>query len=282
MLSAVLGMAPHTAAYCGLEHCPIGYRPEQPAKWAVGLSWRMVTFKQAGREVGFQQGTTRLEWRPSRRFILGGDLPVSAPLTASKHAYGFSNPLVFAEAALLMGEGARLSIGSQLELPYGDISEGFASNHVMGVPYAVVGRSIGAFSLSTRLGWSTAIPYRASKAAAQSRYDNPFGTSAQSARVAHLEPVSAGTATFIEPHSDRDLLFRIEGSLKFRVATAALSLNGAHAMEPEFAPENAVSFGASVEVPFGEGFSIRPEVRFPLMRPARFESAGGMGIRKAF
>jgi hypothetical protein len=242
----------------------------------------MVTFEQEGREVGFQQGVTRLEWRPSRRFILGADLPVSSALTDSRHAYGFSNPMLFAQAAAIIRNGANLSFGGQCELPYGDVSGGFASNHAMGVAYGAANGSIGNTSVAIRMGLSTAIPYHVSRSTDVSPYGHPLGSTTLAAKIAHAKHEHAGSTSFIEPHSDRDLLFGIEGSRRLRIGTAALNMNWAHAMESGYLPENAISGGVSFEVPFGERLSIRPEVRFPLMYPARFESAGGIGIRNSF
>jgi hypothetical protein len=277
-----LAMASVGSANCGLDHCPIGFRPDQAAKWALGFSWRMVTYKQGGEGVGFQQGTARLEWRPTANSTLGAELPVSAPLTESRFAYGISNPLLFAEAAVSSAGGSRFSLGTQVELPYGDVSKGFASEHAMGVVFASAGRAFGNYSLSSRLGWSTSIPYHASQATDPSPYDHPLGGHAVSAHVSHSQHLPGGATSFVEPHSSRDLLFRIEASRRFPVGTTSVNLNGAHAMEPGFAPENALSGGVSVDVPFGERYSIRPEIRFPLTQPSRFESAGGVGIRRAF
>lgn len=281
ILSASLLSALEVQAYCGLEHCPIISQPQHPDKWAVGLSWRMVSFKKEGKKIGFQQVTTRLEWRPSPRFILGSDLPITLPLTDSKYLYGFSNPLVFAEAVVPYESETRLAFGSQFELPYGGISKGFATNHLMAMPYAVVSRFFGAISLSTRLGWGTSIPYRAPKPSTPSS-NTALGTTAISSRVAHVHQLPEGATAFVEPHSNRDLLYRIAVAYKAPMATTEIQISGAHAFEAGFSPQNAFSTGLSVAFRYNDHLTVLPELRLPLTQPARFEKSAGLGFRATF
>jgi hypothetical protein len=260
--SLLLLAAQGLQAHCGLNFCP---RDEDVAgnRFTAGLALRQTGFDLADHGGQYTEVMPDFQYTRNGKLLLGANLAIAGLMVEGETRWGLENPLLYGEWRCFPGTDNRLSLGLQLELPFGDEEKGIGTDHTMLVPYVSFGKGFDPFFASATLG-----------------YNQAFGGGE--------EDTADPAVLYVHPHEDREFLYRVSAGISVwdKRANPEIYLNGQHPLvdEKENLPEDEdddLSLGLSVPVRLGN-IAVTPKAEFPLLSPSRFDWGAGVDFGYGF
>ena len=172
---------------------------------------------------------------------------------------GLTNLLLFAERRLGENNGASISAGGQLEVPVGDDEDGIASDHWELIPYAAVRQP------TAVLPWSALAGFRFSL------------------EDGHGHGRGRGTPLFVNPHEDKEFLYRFSVFPARRMGEFApeIFVDGQHALDGPSDGTGFLSLGGKALADFG-GWRLGPTAEIAVTKPRRFDYKLGVAAGATF
>lgn len=239
-------------ASCGLTMCPgPDLDSPSPKSWRFESVLHQTRFDIEGISGRYTQLTVRADYRPRAAWTAGAYLPMIRAAFQSEEHMGLGNPVLYAEGPRFRG----LSIGGQLELPFGDRHHGLAAEHMETLPYAAWhGEWRRGFPASTRLGFRTSLSQ------------------------AHGH--GAGTPLLVNAHEDKELAYRA-GIAPFPISmkwASEIFLDGQHAFSGEIAGTGFLTAGFVIRTPLTGRLTLGFLFETPLTSPERLRSRAGLNL----
>jgi len=206
---------------------------------------------------------------------------------------GFGNPRIYGQATVARSAG--LSVGLEVDLPWG--MDEVSGDHAELIPFLSVeqsGMQWGVFaSLGFRAGLGSDHAHGPSHHESAGLRRDPGhdpdvdpghdpaghdpGHDDESGDAHHLH----GSIDPVDPHSDRELLYRVGVTRNVRDTSIQVYLDGQSVVKDVPGPKQFAAVGLEVEFP-GLGLLWAPGVELPLGEDRRFESAIHLGVRALF
>ena len=250
LFAGALALLPQVAeASCGLDMCPIDAAPDvvpprvrlqsqtRHTEAPDGAAWYVEEF------VGAQVVAVR---RPGAELRLGASLPVIWLRDATGPWTGLGNTIALAELGLHRGEArGEVALGTQLELPTTTRDTHDDAGNTVLLPYLRGMVARGPVDLSARVGWARSV---GGAAAGHSHDDLGF-----------LPTVE------VNPHSDSELLQRLELGLLLRPGAVSLRPALAAQLIEELGPQGILvpSGGPALDL-FAGPVRMRAQAWLPL------------------
>lgn len=266
LLILVLGLAAPPARSCGLNHCP---RPKLTVREKPSLAWSVDHTDLAPRtgSGSFTQGALHLRLPLGAHAVVGSHLPFGYLRSATDGHWGFSNPMAYGEWMLRPAASQAVTLGLQLELPFGDTHGGIASEHAMAMPYA-------AYAFRGRVG----VVHASLGFAAQL----PDGHSHAASAVDHSAHGGPAAPLLAKPHEPYELLYRISMAhpLEIPRMEPEAFLTGARVAFADAGVQvNHVSVGAALGFRVSRSLVLKPRWEQQLTYPARFGWSTGLDAK---
>lgn len=249
----VLASSSAARASCGLSVCDVA---GSPGLWRAEVKAFRVAYDLDGFSGSYLQ-TAVTVGREGRSWRLGGTASlVSNSPDAGHHKTGLGNPVLKVEH--VRGPWAA---GLLAEIPWGDDANGLAGDHAAAVPYAAWRPSRGAWRADLRAGYSHSLTE---------------GHGAHAAAGGHSHVL------VVNPHADREIVYRSAVMNHRERVSAEAFLDGHHALKGESDGKGFLTAGLAIDALFGKGFSAGIWGEVPLTRPRRMESRVGLRAGKTF
>lgn len=270
-IAAVLTATP-SWGHCGLEGCPREGSPE-------GSRWRVRGAVEARRTAFtyLRIDGDYLEIVPRVEVVEGGwQAGVLAPLVTlhflEDTRTGAGNPVFFGQLRVSARPTHDLYVGMQGEAPWGDTEHGLADDHAMLVPYARSELRTRPLTLATSLGYRFTV-FESEASSAGALAPDLAASVASTSRIAFHAGHSHAAPTLVDPHEDRELLWRalVTTARPFLRVTPALSLDGQHVVRGTEDERTFLQGGLGLRVAASRMMSIETQAAFPLTSAKRFD-----------
>lgn len=243
----LLALSGPAQASCGLEVCPLDAAPTGPDR---SLQGRVLVRHTAAPDSAawYTESFLGGSLMPTDRLQLGASVPLLLVQDAYGPWVGLGNSIATVDGAILDRSALTGAVGLQLELPTTTRDTHDDGGHLVALPYARVAAGSGAVDVRVRAGWARVL--------------------ALSDDHAHPD-MAFSPAVEVNPHTDSELLLRLEGGATLTRGPARLRLAaGAQHIRPaEEAPLLAAS--PVLEVALAR-LLLRGQVELPLTEPHRF------------
>lgn len=265
LLILALGPALPTAWSCGLDHCP---RPRLSEREKPSVAWSLehTDLAPRARRGSFTQGALHLRAPVGAHAVIGSHLPFGYLRSGAEGHWGLANPVGYGEWIARPTAPQAVTLGLQLELPFGDTRGGIASEHAMAMPYAAYAYRGGRGILHASLGFAAQLPDGRSHAAAGDH----------SAHGGAAAPLPA------KPHEPFELLYRLSVAVPWearRIEPEAFLTGARVAFAEAGAQVHHVSAGAALGFRVSRGLLLKPRWEQQLTSPARFGWSTGFDAK---
>lgn len=258
------------SAFCGLQSCPRPAAHGESPKLEAGLRTRWVAYDIAGSAGSYVVTAPRLFVR-HWGVAFGAEVPFTRLQGDSGTALGLSNPILMLQYARRLSSTWSAEVGLQLELPFGDQSDGLAGDHTMLLPWIGVRKDLGAaWYFAGMLGYSRALEKEAASSS-----ETPL------AKVAHEGHDHEGNAVpvVVNPHADREVQWRAAtGWTRGRSTLEGFGL-GQTDMTGNPGPKVYLRAGASWEWTLGRFSALQFIADAPVTAARRNEAELGLTLR---
>lgn len=239
--------------------------------WLVASEVEAVGFDVAGTQGAYQRIYTRIDYVGLRHFDLGVAVPwahVDANGTPAK-AQGFGNPVFQGRYTRSAWLGGFVSASLQLELPLGS-DPAIAADHGELLPQVGLvheGQLFGAFArFGTR--WSLGEHTTETPSPGDAHKQVSGG-----ARVSHATPETHVETQWVDPHAEREVLYRAGLSMRRMRSrwTHALYLDGLHVVRGALPGEARDQWTLGVQTGYQWSWKafVHPTFEMPLTQNAR-------------
>jgi hypothetical protein len=217
------------------------------------------------------------------RWSVGALLPV-VDLRAEhfEDERGFGNPRVYGQAMVARSPG--LSVGLEVDVPLG--SDGIAGDHTELIPFVSIEESGTMWGAFASLGYRASLEGNHDHSPSQDASARPLrdpghdpGHDDGSAHDDSVHPLESVHP--VDPHSDRELLYRVGVTRNVRASSIHAHLEGQTLLQDVPGPKQFAAVGLEVEMP-AFGLLWAPGVELPLGSNRRFDSAIHLGVRALF
>lgn len=249
ILSVLFLGAGSLRASCGLQGCPLTvFQGEARGdRWMASDSFHYTDFNLGGISGHYTQIIPHLHYTGLPRWTLGGFVPLVTLSAAGESHRGMANPVLLAEYQLSRGPAGSLSAGSQVELAVGDDEHGIASEHSEWVPYLSGTRKSGPIT------WAGSAGFR------------------WSLSESHSHGAAGHMPLVVNPHEDKELLYRLAAGPVLGRTTPRLFIDGQHVVKGETKGTGFLTGGLSVNYSLSKKYSLGALWEVPLSSPRRFD-----------
>lgn len=265
LLILLLGAAAQPAGSCGLDHCP---RPKLAAREKPSLAWSVDHIALAPRSGSgsFTQGALHLRHPLGGHAVLGSHLPFGYLRSATEGHWGLANPMAYGEWVMRPAPAQAVTLGLQVELPFGDTRGGIASEHAMAMPYAAYAYRGGFSVVHASLGFAAQLP----------------GGHSHAPAVDHRAHGGTAAPLLAKPHEPYEFLYRL--SLAFPIEAYRLEpeafLSGARVAFADPGEQvHHVGAGAALGFRLSPSLLLKPRWEQQLTSPGRFGWSTGIDAK---
>ncbi len=279
---AVLLVATQARANCGLENCPADPidAEGESARWSTSVELRETETQYLGIPTSYNHYVPWAEVRWDR-WRSGAVVPMISLHFLGETRTGLGNPIFFAQGRITASEKSFLDAGVQFEAPWGDSEEGLADDHAMLVPYVSSQWGGSLVELDGSVGYRFVVyedtPDEVSDAAAGSRSDLE-GTRAIQFHAGHDHGVAE---TVVDPHTDREMLWRLRtssGRPLWRI-TPSLLLDGQVVVGEAVGGSSFTNAGLEVRVRMTRAIALESAAVWPISDARRYDRRLAIALR---
>ena len=278
IVTVVLALFPRQAgAHCGLENCPAGVDDTsvESVRWSASVEVRQTETDYLEIPVSYSQYVPRVDLRGTW-WRVGAVAPIVTLRFLEQTQTGFGNPLFILQGRVVTRPAYKLDAGLQIEAPWGDTEDGLADDHTMLVPYVNAEWPTYLVDVDVSVGYRFVV-LESGEASQASSAASHFGRTVQF-HSGHYHGVAE---TVIDPHTDREVLWRAEVSSArplWRV-TPSLLLDAQHVVGDEPGEDFFLNGGVELRVRVSNSIAIEGMGFWPMTTASRYDRRVALSLR---
>jgi hypothetical protein len=268
-------------AACGLHALRETADPEKSAL-ELSAGYHRVAFDLAGVTGAYSEFDPEIRYAVLPGVTLGLQWPLLMLETPDMTHLGSGNPILFSEYRHALGQVQSLSLGLQMEAPFGDADKGLATDRFMGVAYAGLSRIFGRWFGGGTLGSSVMLPFmdphrnmEMTGMAGMPDMDMP-----------NMHGMESGSGMSpVHPHENWELLYRLSAGVALWNGKVfpTLAAIGQHVLGQTMMADAGRDFlTSSLSLPVSLGRTVlEPDLMIPVSSDHRFEWNLGLTVRRS-
>jgi len=253
-------------ADCGLHSCPVNYHEVAALAQGSGSKYDAATFqvKNSTRYAPFAIQETKgqhlstaltVNYIGFKNWTVGLTIPF-AYLDKGNDAFGFGNVEALVQYRIVNTTSWVWAVGGQFEAPTGDHESGIADSHPETLAYSQLMLHYFAYAAFVQFGWR------------------------QSLAGEHHAVTEEQVNSFVDPHGDTELVYRIGGGYNFR--NLQITLRSYLELDQPTSHNNLDLVFAYAGIKFmkaiGKNFSMNSYLEVPITEQTRFMWRLGLGL----
>ena len=273
LVALFLGSAPAARA-CRLESllARLHTSGARPVSWLLATAFDATAFDLDGISGHYARVTTRAQYVRLQSLAVGAEVAVIQlhRNDLERPTSGLGNPLLFGLCPLPAWRGGSVELGLQLGLPLGDAADGLASDHWEVLPHVGVAHEGRRLDVLADGGVRVALGGGHEDCATPTATDAP--------------PLSSDTPLFVDPHAEKELLYRFGANLHdpYSTRNIALYVDAQHVLGNDSAISSQVALGLEAGLQLGPRYRLHPGLEVPITASKREDWSLRLEVRGFF
>jgi hypothetical protein len=257
-----------TVHACGLHQASIRRIVHTPdnhsgVHLSIPTTLRAATFQFKEGQGYYLESLTGIEYSPLPKLTLSAEASWVSLTVGSSHYSSVANPRLSLEYTPLTLSGFNATFGGRVEIPTAAASHRIAASHLELVPYTRLQWSRSAYHLSLQLGASVGAELP------------------EASTEDHHQGVSADSMQFVNPHTERELLFQLRGGRQWLGDTleSSVFVDGQTVLADSDPGATFVSAGVSLSAQWGDHLLLSLDAERSVSTQQRFTWRTALGLR---